>query len=292
MKPLISANAFAGYLMFELAVSFAVLLILMQLLLPVLSNVRQQTNTKLRLLSRIELEAAVIDHFQSQLAPMFWRACGNASDLTFTIGAADQTLPERIDNKSVLAQSDWLNATHIGTCAYPVEVSNLSQTINYGCEWADEIIFSNCDMSSQGVVERVGDISTDVKFYDSDVIGRSGFVLSKQAFIWYLAPGKLEDAFWHTPEASGNSLELWSGVRYLSFYPLLDIDSDGTFDTMTTNYGTYFVSQLKGLWIELIVKEKTCTQAEKEIEQEFMNYRGEVWRFFPKCEFIIRFVVS
>ena len=292
MKPQLSASTFAGYLMFELAVSMLVLMVLMQLLLPVLASVRQQANTKGRLLSRIELEAAVMDHFQSQLAPMFWRGCGNASGLTFTIGAAKQTLPERIDNKAVIAQSDWLSAAHLGVCAYPIQVTSLSETIPYTCEWTDEVIFSNCDISSQGVVEQVGSSRTDLTFYDSEVLGRSGLVLSKQTFIWYLAPGKLEDAFWHTPGESGNSLELWSGIRHMSFYPLLDSDSDGTFDTMTVEYGTYPASQLKGLWVELAVAEKVCSQEEKSIEQEFVNYRGEVWHFYPKCEFIIRFVVS
>lgn len=292
MKPQLFVSSLAGYLMFELAVSMLVLMVLMQLLLPILASVRQQADTKGRLLSRVELEVAVMDHFQSQLAPIFWRGCGNAANLTFTVGTASQILPERIDNKAVLAQSDWLRAPHLGACTYPIKITDLSETIPYSCEWADEIVFSNCDISSQGAVEEVGSSSMDLVFYDSEILGKSGFVLSKQTFIWYLSPGKLEDAFWHTPEEAGNSLELWSGIRHMSFYPLLDKDSNGTFDTMTIEYGTYPISQLKGLWIELVVKEKACSQAEKKVEQEFINYRGESWRFHPKCEFVIRFVVS
>lgn len=292
MKHYVSPNKSLAYLLFELVVSLAVLMILMQLLVPVLANVRNQSLRKTQLLEQFELKAAVIDHFQSQLAPIFWQACGRGNGFVLEIGSSSIDLPDRINNKALLAQSDWLLASHIGRCNYPIEMLSLAPSIAYACDWSDDVIFSSCSMSDLGLVKEQDDMRTDFTFNNVALLGKTGFVLSKEPFIWYLAPGKVDNAFWRTPELSGNSLELWSGIKKMSFSPLLDTNNDGAFDTVTSAYGSYQVSQLKGLLLELLVTQDTCVQYKDEPEKEFVNQRGDIWRYSARCEFILSFVVS
>ena len=65
MTPYKSPNKTAAYLLFELAISLMVLMVLMQFLLPLLATARQQTSTKINMLDQLELKAAVMDHFQA-----------------------------------------------------------------------------------------------------------------------------------------------------------------------------------------------------------------------------------
>ena len=292
MKYYSPTKSLTGYLLFELAVSLVVLMVLMQVLLPMLANVRDQSVQKTRLLARTELKQAVIDHFQSQLAPLFWRACQNANGLNIEIGRSDQVLPERINNKSLLAQSDWLNAPLLGRCSSPFEMTSLQPATSYACDWPDEVVCSSCETSDLGVVMLANDKGAEFAFNNDEIIGQSGFILSKQRFIWYLAKGKVDNAFWHTPELGGNSLELWSGIHNISIYPLLDLDDNGSFDTLGGDYGSYPISRLKGLWLEMRVRQSGCDVEHFQSNAEFVNHRGDVWQYQPRCEFILSFVVS
>ncbi|OUR64027.1 hypothetical protein A9Q77_12215 [Marinomonas sp. 42_23_T18] len=284
----------SAYLLFELAISLLVLMVLMQFLFPLLANARHQSSDKIRLLDRLELKAAVMDHFQSQLAPLFFKACGNGNSDYIEIGRAIDNLPERISHKALLEGSDWLNASQNAQCNYPLTMTSLTPTLAYSCDWdvGDIVVFSSCNISAKGLITQVKSASTDFSFSNAALLGASGIVLSQQGFIWYLADGKSDDAFWRTPSLSGNSLELWSGITKLSIYPLLDLDDNGALDTLVSEYGVYQVSQLKGLWLELLVKQMPCRHQDTVSMEEYLNHRGDIWLYNARCEFPVSFVVN
>jgi len=294
MKAFTSPKKQSAYLLFELAISMMVLMVLMQFLFPLLANARHQSSDKIRLLDRLELKAAVIDHFQSQFAPLFFKACGNAKGDFLEIGHAADSLPERIDHKTLLEGTDWLNASQNAQCSYPLTIVDLTPKLAYSCDWSvgEAVIFSNCNVSAKGLVTQVKSASTDLSFSSTELLGESGMVLSQQGFIWYLADGKSDDAFWRTPSLSGNSLELWSGVSKLSIYPLLDLDDNGALDTLVSEYGIFQVSQLKGLWLELVVKQMPCRHQDEVLMEEYLNHRGDIWLYNARCEFPLSFVVN
>lgn len=298
MTPYKQPNKTAAYLLFELAISLMVLMVLMQFLLPLLATARQQTSIKINMLDQLELKAAVMDHFQAQLSPIFRKACANGVNINIEIGPAEGVLPERINSKTLLAQSDWLLASQNGLCSTPLVMSSLTPSLALTCDWdaGDEVIFSSCDASAVGVVNEVSSSSTSLRFSGGELIGLSGVLLSQHPYIWYLAKGKSDNAFWRTPALSGNSLELWDGINYMSIYPLLDLDANGTLDNLTKEYGTYPLAQIKGLWFEMIVKQSACemdiSSSPQGVLTQYTNHRGLDWFYQQGCEFPLSFVVN
>ena len=283
-----------GFLLLELLISLLVLMVLMQLLLPLLINARNQALNKTRLLDQEVLKSALVDHFQSQLSPIFWRGCDNASVFEFEIGPWDAVLPARISHKTLVEKSDWLTASLKAVCSYPIEMTSLTPSVAFSCDWdaGDEVIFSSCEGASVGVINEVSSNATEFSFGDDELLNQSGFVYSVSGFSWYLAPGKSDLAFWRTPSLSGNSLELWDGIQIMSIYPLLDEDLNGTWDALDTRYGRYSTTQLKGLWFELLVSQGDCNQQAQSIQADYVNQRGVTWSYHPRCEFVISFVVN
>ncbi|EAQ65415.1 hypothetical protein MED121_22127 [Marinomonas sp. MED121] len=294
MRPFPVLKNYHGYLMFELAISLTVLMVLMQFLLPLVSHVRDQASTKERLLQRVRLTNAVMDHFQSQLAPIFFKGCGKGESLTIEIGSATGTLPDRISSKDLMAQSDWLVASHNGVCSYPMSFNTLSPTLAYVCDWdeGERVTFSSCYGEASGVINEVNTKDTLLHFSDGALLGESGILLSEQGFIWYVAQGMDAAAFWRTPSESGNSLELWSGISKLAVYPLLDTDQSGRLDQLKSDYGLYPLNQIKGVWLELMVIQANCDVNTSNNEAIYTSHRGEVWRYNPSCEFPLSFIVS
>lgn len=284
----------AAYLLFELAISMMVLMVLMQFLFPLLANARQQSLDKTRLLDRLELSSALVDHFQSQLSPLFWKACGNGVGDHIEIGNADANVPERIEHKALLVGNDWLYANQNAQCSYPLKMTSLTPELPYACDWdaGDSVVFSSCRSSDKGLITQTTTTSTRFSFSNTELLDESGILLSQQGFVWYLAEGKSDDAFWRTPSLSGNSLELWSGINKLSIYPLLDLDANGALDTLDHEYGVFPLSQLKGLWIELMVKQAPCRYQDEALTDEYLNHRGDVWQYNSRCEYPLSFVVD
>lgn len=284
----------AAYLLFELAISMMVLMILMQLLFPLLSHARNQSLDKIRLLDRLELSSALEDHFQSQLSPLFGKACGNGIGNFIEIGSAEASLPERIGRKTLLAGSDWLLASQNAQCSYPLKMTSLTPVLAYACDWdvGDRVVFSNCHTSANGLITQITSASTGFSFSDAELLGESGILVSQRGFIWYLAKGKNDNAFWRTPSLKGNSLELWSGINKLSIYPLLDLDGSGALDALANEYGLYPLSQLKGLWVELMVRQVPCSYQKEGQTEEYFNHRGDVWQYNARCEYPLSFVID
>jgi len=304
-----------GYLMVELLVSLVIVLVLMQFLLPLLNNSRNQMLSKMRVMDRIELKEAIVDHFQSQLAPILWRACGVASTgnaiensvdnsemkntMLVQIGNSAGVLPERLINKNIAQSTDWLMATQRGICRYSTRLSSLALTLPYSCSWdaGDEIVFEQCGGFSYGIVEKVTTTESHVKFSDESLLkegnesDENGVVVGHNPYIWYLNKKERYTGFWRTPQISGNSLELWSGIEKLAIYPLLDIDLDGAFDTLATEYKMYSLAQLKGFWLELIVNDMRCNSTSVH-DSNYQNHRGVSWSYNTDCAFPLQFMVS
>ncbi|TBR42832.1 type II secretion system protein [Marinomonas agarivorans] len=299
-----------GYLLIELLVSLAIGVIILQLVLPVLTQGRQQAQRHLQQMDRVALKAAIVDHFQAQLAPIFWRACrtilptDEEDALPFSIphlhiGQASSTnLPNKLATKILLPQTDWLLATAINDCRYSALISEIPVGLPYTCSWrrGDKVMFDNCHHQIEGEVINTDKYHTRLWFQSAGLLGQSGVISQQEKYVWYLAQGKAEQfsgAFWRMPQEKGNALELWAGVEKLAFYPLLDRNTDGRIDTISVNYGGFPLQQVKGLWLEIIANDVNCEPiATKSQLNEYATYRGAIWQYDPVCAVPMQFVVG
>lgn len=292
-----------GFLMIELLVSLAVLMLLMSLLLPMVKSNRDQLDSKTEVIERIALKEAVVDHFQAQLSSILWRACANPTDKDIDelvqqgagwieIGTNTSELPERLTTKDLPNSTDWLQAYQRGICRYSIRIDALSEELPYTCSWdeGDEVLFEYCDDMALGMVENVSSTKTDVTFYDDAIVGEMGTILSHDPYIWYLNDRSTYTAFWRTPQVTGNSLELWAGVEKLAIYPLLDTNSDGRMDTLSADYGAYALWQVKGFWLEVVVTDNSCD--DEQTDSSYNTHRGETWSYASDCSFPLQLVVN
>lgn len=289
-----------GWMLFEVMIATIMMMVLFSLIVPILTQAKQHNSI---VQQRFQAQAWIEgfkDNLAAQWEKLFWRGCGNWPSNTITISPSNASnVPQRIKNKSLQAHSDWVQGRLLGECLSLETISGQEFEFSSACNWKvnQQIMFSHCRASYTGWVEsvkgeRVGiHLNAPVNVLDTEY-PLSGLILSNKPFVWYLAKGKsAQTSLWRTPLDIGNSLELWSGIKHLAVYPMLDINMDGILDELTTEYGEYSVESIQAVWVESLVAYENCTPNQNNSLQPYKNFRGDIWYYDSRCEFLADFIV-
>ena len=301
MEANIAKGQQGGWVMAELMLAIAIVMLLSASLLPILLQTQQSQQQQMTYLQSQTWVASFKDHLTAQWQRLVWQGCSLASNQMLSFGNMQRIKPTRITSKKVVAASDWLQATDLGYCRTS---QTLSPTISFNsrCQWREgqAVRFSQCQNQYMGTVISSNKdqqtielaLPSSLTFPLADTAEKTGILLSEEPYIWYLATGKSgQAAFWRTPMLSGNSLELWNGVQQIALYPLLDTDQDGKLDQLSTQYGDYSIAAVKAIWVEVMVSLDGC-QSPTDVEPyEYLTFRGDVWPYFPPCHYISDFLV-
>lgn len=278
-----------GSILVEVLVVCVLIAIFLPLLVVVLSRLQDRHLLIQTYQDQFELKAAIEAHFQAQWARLVPANCSPDDQVFLTIESG-MLPPIRLASRKVSPSSDWVKGTDYGLCRRSLSVQNNPQEVLLACHWreGDQVGFSSCDGQFVGQVSYVNSRGTKSKiaFDDESVIGQSGVIESKDAFFWYLSPGKDgSDAFWRTPAESGNSLELFNGIERFAVYPLLDKSSNGLMDALDTRYGHFTLKEIRGIWVEYQYRLSDCRAREvAPLMQIYVSMRGENWSYFPPCQ--------
>ncbi|NLQ18423.1 hypothetical protein HGG82_12440 [Marinomonas sp. M1K-6] len=280
-----------GGLLVELLLVCALIAMFLPFLVTALSRLQERHLLAETYQQQQALNAAIEAHFQAQWSRLVPANCrpNDALFLTIQSGASP---PDRLASRSVAADSDWLQGRDYGLCRRAIEVSENPFESTLACHWkaGDRVTFSSCESYYQGevlsvsthksVIQLAGDGTAD------GAIGQSGMLESQDGFYWYVSKGKDGlNAFWRTPEESGNSLELWNGIERLSVFPLLDNNQDGLVDTLDTRYGDIRLTHLRGLWVEYQYRLSDCLAIDDQWQtQEYTSMRGDSWQYASPCQ--------
>jgi hypothetical protein len=289
-----------GWMLFEVMVATIIMMLLLSLIVPILSQAKQHHSI---VQQRFQAQAWIEgfkDNLVAQWGKMFWKGCGNWPGHTITISPYDSVnLPQRIKNKSLQAHSDWIQGRLLGECLSLHTLNELEFEFSSECNWKvnQKIAFSHCHVPHYGWVESIKGKKVGVHLNSpSNALDieypLSGMILSNKPFVWYLAKGKSsQTSLWRTPLDSGNSLELWSGIKYLAVYPMLDTNMDGILDELSTEYGSFSVDSIRAFWVESLVTYENCKPDKNNPVQTYKTFRGDTWVYDSRCTFLTDFIV-
>jgi type II secretory pathway pseudopilin PulG len=295
-KKTVSGNR--AFILLEVLIGLSLIAMLLSFAVPI---VQQQLSLHQKQLQYAQGQAFVAgfkDNIQAQWQKLRWQGCHQWDTGYIEIGQGKASAPDRIKNKSLPLQSDWLSAYEMGQCAASLQLAG-EETVwltNCSLDVGQAVLFAGCSDAAMGTVQSIYQNNVILAFpetlQNNENKWPSGSVISLEPFVWYLARGKNgQTAFWRTPIISGNSLELWSGVGYLAVYPMVDHDSDGRVDELSTVYGHYPVATVKGVWVEIIVTLEGCL-SQSQGEQTYMTLRQQIWTYDPQCAFPMDFMVA
>ena len=265
----------------------ALLAIILPLLVSPLWQLQKRHAIALTYLDQAEFHTALTAQFQAHWARLLPAGCYLETGLSLTIGSADAR-PVRLSQRSLAAQSDWLEAMDYGACRLSLDTitTPLEKANHCDLSVGDWVRLASCRASQQSQVFQASEQLFSVHVLDSDLLGDSGILESQQAFYWYAGAGKNgQQALWRTPQVSGNSLELWTGLIALTVSPLLDENQDGFVDTIDARYGTYSLAKVRALWVEYMYELTSCkATSQRPITQSYETLRGEYWEYLAPCQ--------
>lgn len=289
-----------GWVLLEVMISTLIIMLLLTFMVPILHQAKQHNEIVQQRFQAQSWIEGFKDNLKAQWEKLAWFGCNSLSDITIEIGHSDAAnLPSRVRNKAIQGKSDWMKASLLGECLDFHTIDKNTFTFSSDCKWKakQEIVFSHCLAPRTGWVDSVSGAMVSIQLNETvdaaqTSMSSSGLLLSKQEFVWYLAQGKGEHmSFWRAPLASGNALELWSGIKQIAIYPLLDLDFDGRLDELSTEYGKYTASSLKAIWVESLVVYENCKTKTNDPLIKYKNFRGDTWIYNGRCEFVADFIV-
>lgn len=283
-----------GSLLLELLVACALISLFLPFLVSAIARLQERHLLAQTYQDQHEIKAAIDAHFQSQWSRLVPANCRLNDTLFLTIQSGESP-PVRLASRTVSEASDWIQGTDYGLCRSAMTVSSNPFETNLSCHWkaGDRATFSSCALSNIGQVLSVSSHSSKIALTDDLAIGQSGILESQDGFYWYVSPGKKgSNAFWRTPEESGNSLELLNGIERLSVFPLLDDDDNGLVDSIDTRYGQYSLKKLRALWVEYQYHLTDCKlDRPNGFAQEYHSMRGGDWHYLAPCQGIGNHIV-
>lgn len=279
-----------GSLLLELMVACAVLAIMLPLLIPSLWQLKTRHNLALTYLDQAAFRSALTAQFKAHWARLLPAGCSIDTGLRLTIGSSSN-VPARLSQRSMSNQSDWLEAIDYGACRISLDaIQDPIETTN-SCDLSvgDRVRVTTCEASMQ--VQVTQSTNQKLKFNlptstGSSVLNQTGILESQAGFYWYAGEGKIgQQALWRTPKISGNSLELWSGLKALAILPLMDEDADGLVDSIETRYGEYSLSKVRAVWVEYLYELDNCKASSQLTQpQYYQTMRGDQWEYFSPCQ--------
>ncbi|WP_133011616.1 hypothetical protein [Marinomonas flavescens] len=276
-----------GSLLLELMVACVLLAVILPLLIPSLWQLRARHNLTLTYLDQAVFESALGAQFKAHWGRLLPAGCNIDNALNLVIGAGNN-LPERLSRRSVSSQSDWLEAMDYGACRLSLNtISNPIETPNScGLNVGDSVRISTCETSVQAQVTLSTSQKLRFDLLNSSVLTQTGILESQAAFYWYVGEGKnTQQALWRTPKSSGNSLELWAGLKALTVLPLIDANQDGFVDSINARYGPYSLNKVRALWVEYLYELGNCkAHAQTPITQRYKTMRGNTWEYLSPCQ--------
>ncbi|REG84288.1 hypothetical protein [Marinomonas pollencensis] len=283
-----------GGLLLELMLVCALLAIILPLLIAPLWQLQQRHGVALTYLDQSKFQIALASQFEAHWSRLLPAACYLDTGLSLTIGTADEP-PARLSQRSLVPQSDWLEAVDYGACRVSLGTVNSPLVSANHCDLSagDWVRVASCHTSEQTQVAQANGQSFTLNLLDQDMLGQTAFLESQQAFYWYAGEGKNgQPAFWRTPQLSGNSLELWAGLMALAISPLLDENQDGLVDTIDARYGTYSLTKVRALWVEYLYQLSPCQAATQPPQTQVYNtLRGERWQYLAPCQGVAKQVI-
>lgn len=294
-----------GSLMLEVMVACALMAIILPLIGPAVWRLQERHRLAVTYLSQQTFHSALKSQFVAHWSRLRPAGCSVNDDVYLTIGRGTQE-PSRLVRRDVEERSDWLEATDYGACR--LSVGPLTNPLNISnapaCDLSigDLLTVSTCLGHADAQVIRTSrdqtrlqlssfvfsnkERQTDGSKKALSLLGQSGILESQEPFYWYVGQGKNgQPSFWRTPGMSGNSLELWSGLKRMAIFPLLDEDQDGVADTIDKHYGDYALSHTLGLWVEYLYQLPDCDLSERlQIEKVYHSMRGNVWHYQSPCQ--------
>jgi len=276
-----------GSLLIEMLVVCTLISLFLPFLINALARLQERHLLAQTYQDQHQIKAAINAHFQAQWARLVPANCALDDALFVTIQSGELP-PLRLASRTVSSGADWLKGTDYGLCRSAVTVSSNPFETTLSCHWkaGDKATFSSCDTYFSGQVVSVSSRKSTIKLTDDLAIGQSGVIESQDGFYWYVSPGKDGgDAFWRTPEESGNSLELLNGIERLSVFPLLDENGNGLVDSLDTRYGQFALKKLRGLWVEYQYRLSDCkSNRQKAFLQDYHSMREGIWHYSSPCQ--------
>lgn len=273
----------AGFLLLEALIAMALLTGLIGILIPFIQEVEQGLSKRQSMMDLMALNGALDDQFQAQFQRLGSVGCYSA-DEWLQVGNS-QSKPARLSSYNLDLGSDWLYGLDTGLCAgygrseeQEVEVSLRCDDLGVG----DTVYVSSCEQSSAARVLSYNNDGMLKAWNSGAALTGDVLVYSVQGFYWFVKKGKSEtNAFWRRPKASGNALELMSGLTHVRFYPVLDRDSDGEADEVFVDYGAVSTEQVMGILVEYLYGNSDCDLAAQ--AQSYQTLRGDQWLYDGVC---------
>ncbi|MFT2109690.1 type II secretion system protein [Marinomonas sp. 2405UD68-3] len=289
----------SGWVLFEVVISTAIIMILLSYTVPILIQSKDHSTVVQQRLLSLSWSEGFKDNVMAQWQSIVRNGCYSGAESIIEIGQFNSSqIPSRIKNKTLEKGSDWLKGGISGQCGSTQTINGNEFEFDSSCQWKTNqtVLFSHCEAEYQGWVSQVSGARITVQFNaiqpNSLGVWPSGALFRFEPYVWYVSKGKNgHAAFWRTPLRSGNSLELWSGVKKIAIYPMLDNDSDGVLDELSTEYGEYDRSKLNALWVEALVTFEDCTNAPSFPTSQYTTFRGDTWSYQSRCDSIIDFIV-
>lgn len=281
----------SGYLLLEALITIALLTGLTGVLLPFIKSMEASFSKRQQMLNLMTLNLSLDDQFEAQFQRLGSVGCHDAGQW-LEVGSS-QSKPARLTRDDLDPSSDWLYGVDSGLCAaygwsdeQEVDVSLVCDNLKVG----DTLYVSSCGQNTSAKV-----LSTQngrVKAWKSGVaLTGEVLVYSATDFYWFVKMGKSgHSAFWRRPSASGNALELMTGLEHVRFYPVLDRDFDGSADEIFVDHGVVPTSQLKAILIEYLYRLGECDLALT--PQSYQTLRGDQWLYDGICSKVGKRLVS
>lgn len=280
-----------GSLLVELLVVCALIALFLPFVVSALARMQERHLLGQTYQDHQAIRAAIDAHFRAQWGRLIPASCRIEDSLFLTIESGGSP-PPRLASRALDDRSDWIRGTDYGLCRGTVSVQENPLETSFSCHWkaGDSVRFSSCDTTFQGQIISASSQKSMVQLSGGSAadsaIGQSGIIESQDGFYWYVSKGKEgRNAFWRTPEESGNALELWDGIERLSFFPLLDTNQDGKVEALDTRYGRFALNVLRGVWVEYQYQLNDCkSQRHTQFQREYLSMRGDVWRYTSPCQ--------
>ncbi len=287
-----------GWMLLEVVIGTFILMMILSYITPILMQSKRHADVIQHRLQGLSWSEGFKDNLKAQWQTLVWNGCYGQTVSTIELGnSSSSNVPDRIKNKSLEKSSDWLKGKASDQCGTTQTVQGEEVEFYSSCKWKvnQSVVFSQCLAESYGWISKVSGSNITAQFNsitpNAEGNWPSGLLFRTEPYVWYVSKGKNSHmALWRTPLDSGNSLELWSGLKKIAIYPMLDSDLDGVLDELSTEYGEYPVAQLRAFWVEALVTHENC-QDSQSLMHDYKNFRGETWHYNSRCDSIIDFII-